>query len=73
MDERTSTKVFYKTFNRQTVEEPENVQRDSESGAGSMTGVDQEIVDVILSGKVRPAFVSSFHRNDTNAASDEPS
>jgi hypothetical protein len=52
VDGRSDTKVFYKTFNRESLgEESENVQRDSESGA------DQEIVDVILSGKVCTARV----------------
>ncbi|KAI9463932.1 hypothetical protein F5148DRAFT_190544 [Russula earlei] len=49
-DARSSTKVFYETFNRERPgEEPENVQGDFESGASS-TSADQEIVDVILSG-----------------------
>ena len=57
-DERSSTKVFYKTLNRESSgEEPENVQDDSELGATSATRADQEIVDVILSGKVSTASV----------------
>ncbi|KAH9957791.1 hypothetical protein BC827DRAFT_1269982 [Russula dissimulans] len=49
-DRRTSAKVFYKTFNRESPgEEPENVQGDSELGAGP-SRADQGIVDVILSG-----------------------
>jgi hypothetical protein len=54
-DERSSAKVFYKTLNRESPgEEPENVEDDSELGAASTTA-DQEIVDVILSGKVSTA------------------
>jgi hypothetical protein len=56
-DEPSSTKVFYKTFNRESSgEEPESVQRDSQSGASSPTRADEEIVDVILSGKVGATF-----------------
>ncbi|KAI0297858.1 hypothetical protein B0F90DRAFT_1669257 [Multifurca ochricompacta] len=53
-DERSSsTKVLYQTFKcERHGEEPENVQRDSESGSRSSTkGDDEEIVDVILTGK----------------------
>ena len=58
LDGRSSTKVFYKTLNRErTGEELENVQTDSELG-GPTTRADQEIVDVILSGRVSPASVS---------------
>ncbi|KAI0290016.1 hypothetical protein BC826DRAFT_1106655 [Russula brevipes] len=51
----------YRTFNRESSgEEPESVQRDSQSGASSSTRADEEIVDVILSGKteahLRPAW-----------------
>jgi hypothetical protein len=47
-DERSSPNVFYKTL---TGQEPEKVQSDSELGATD----DQEIVDVILSGRVSTA------------------
>lgn len=56
-DERSSTKVFYKTLNRESPgEELENVQSDSELGEAT-TRADQEIVDVILSGRVSTASV----------------
>ena len=56
-DERSSTKVFYKTLNRESPgEELENVQSDSELGDAT-TRADQEIVDVILSGRVSTASV----------------
>jgi len=47
IDERSSAKVFYQTLTR----EPEKVQSDTKLGAT----VDQEIVDVILSGRVSTA------------------
>jgi hypothetical protein len=55
-DGRNSAKVFYKTCER-AGEELENVQTDSELG-GRTTRADQEIVDVILSGRVSTASVS---------------
>lgn len=57
-DGRNSTKVFYKTLNRESAgEELENVQTVSELGVPSTTRADQEIVDVILSGRVSTASV----------------
>lgn len=48
IDERSSTKVFYKTLTRESsAQEPEMVQTDPNLGATA----DQEIVDVILSGR----------------------
>src|SRR5258708_6161698 len=56
-DGHSSAKVFYKTLSRQSPrEEPENVQSDSELGAS--TRADQEIVDVILSGRVSTSSVA---------------
>jgi hypothetical protein len=52
VDERSSAKVFYKTLT--SGEEPEMVQSDTELGPTA----DQEIVDVILSGRVSTASLS---------------
>jgi len=46
-DERSSAKVFYKTFTREWSSQPEKVQSDTKLGVTA----DQEIVDVILSGR----------------------
>lgn len=50
IDERSSAKVFYKTSTQQ----PEKVQSDTKLGVTA----DQEIVDVILSGRVSTASLS---------------